>query len=358
MKTDIASFLVEANTSILRAMQALEESQEKLLFVVDDQRRLIGSLTDGDIRRWILAGGGVQGEIGHACNPNPQRISKGAKRAKARKIMLESGIQGVPVVDGDGRILDILFWKQLIQEEILPKLSKQIDATVVVMAGGKGIRLAPFTSILPKPLIPIGGKAILEIIMDRFRNHGCSEFIVSVQHKARIIKAYFEELAPPYSVEFLEENLPMGTAGALVALQGRMESPFFVTNCDILVEADYADILAHHVEQGNMVTIVASLKRYTIPYGICRLGEGGVFAGIEEKPEYGYLVNTGMYVLSPEALDRLSPDSFAHMTDLIATIGSTGGKVGVFPIGENRWFDTGEWTEYHKTLQAFGSGVA
>jgi dTDP-glucose pyrophosphorylase len=359
MKTDLSPFLVESNVAILQALHLLEECRSKVLFVVDKDRVLRGSLTDGDIRRWILAGGGLQGDIGQVCHLDPVSVGKGYRKSAIRALMLESGIEGIPVLDTEGRVIDILFWKDLFREEEQPQSRSpgHLEAPVVIMAGGKGNRLAPFTSILPKPLIPVGGKAILEVIIDRFHGVGCREFIVSVHHKARIIRSYFEELAPPYAVEFLEEDSPSGTAGALSLLASRFDRPFFVTNCDILVEADYAEIMAHHVEKGNLLTIVASLKRYTIPYGICRLGEGGVFERIEEKPEYGYLVNTGMYVLSPEALDFLPKGCFVHMTDLISIISNAAGRVGVFPIGENRWFDTGEWAEYHKTLHIFGSGA-
>jgi dTDP-glucose pyrophosphorylase/CBS domain-containing protein len=358
IKIDIAPFLVESGTSILQAMHALEESHEKVLFVVDRERHLIGSLTDGDIRRWILGGGSLQGEIRHVCNPSPHKVGKGHKKSLVKRQMVESGIEGIPVVDDQDRIVDILFWKTLFQEEVQPHIHSRIESSVVIMAGGQGSRLAPFTSILPKPLIPVGGKAILEIIIDRFGAHGCSDFLVSVHHKAKIIKSYFEELAPSYSVEFVDEPRPLGTAGALEQLKGRLRSPFFVTNCDILVEADYGEIMAHHVERGHALTVVASLKRYIIPYGICTVGEGGSLSDIEEKPEFGYLVNTGMYVLDPRVLELIHPDESIHMTDLIARTRTAGLGVGVFPIGENCWFDTGEWAEYRKTIQQFQGAAA
>jgi len=170
------------------------------------------------------------------------------------------------------------------------------------MAGGEGTRLYPFTKILPKPLVPIGDKPILEIIINRFYEYGCTNFNLSVNYKSNIIKAYFSDFKHNYKINYIHEKKPLGTAGSLHILQNRIRKTFFVSNCDILIDADYADILKFHKQSKNKITLVTSMKHFTIPYGICEIGDGGALKNINEKPEQDLLVNTGLYVLEPEVL--------------------------------------------------------
>ena len=218
------------------------------------------------------------------------------------------------------------------------------------MAGGKGTRLEPFTRILPKPPIPIGNKPIIEIIIDKFREYRIDRFYLTVNFKSKMIKSYFDELSPDYSLHYLEESKPLGTSGSLKYLEGQISETFMVSNCDIIIDADYNEMVKYHREQGNLITMVASLKHYHIPYGICEIENGGTLKGIKEKPEYGFLVNTGMYVVEPKALNYLKKDEPLDFTQLIELIQKDGQKVGVFPVSEKSWLDTGEWEEYKKSL--------
>jgi NDP-sugar pyrophosphorylase family protein len=220
------------------------------------------------------------------------------------------------------------------------------------MAGGKGTRLDPFTRVLPKPLIPIGDKAVIEIIIDSFLGYGVTAFHISINHKAKLIKSFFEELHPTYSVKFIEEDQPLGTIGGLRALIGLVDGPLIVTNCDIIVRADYADLVHTHEKDGNDITVVASLKDYNIPYGVCELEAGGRLKRIIEKPHYDLLVNTGMYVLRSDILSLIPENRMCHATELIDIVVRNGGKIGVFPISEKAWLDTGEWAEYRRAVQA------
>jgi len=353
MKPEMEAYLLAPDSTVIQAMTALEKASGAGLFIVDAERKLVGSLTDGDVRRWILQGGDLRSRVEDACNRSPRTVGKGYRKTEVRDLMTEGGIDVVPVLDCLGRVKDLLFWKDLSRVERQPRHRLPEDVRIVVMAGGKGTRLDPFTRILPKPLIPVGGKAILEVILDRFQDAGARHFLVSVHHKAKIIKAYLDEMAPHLAIEYLDEPRPLGTAGALAQLKGRFDKPLIITNCDILIDADYAKILEHHVAHGNRITIVASLKRYTIPYGICKVEDGGVLASLEEKPEFGYLANTGMYVIDQSVLEHLELDGFLHMTDLVEKVRTSAGRVGVFPVGENSWFDTGEWVEYRKTVEHF-----
>ncbi len=188
--------------------------------------------------------------------------------------------------------------------------------------------------------------------MEAFTAYGVHDFYLSVHYKSRIMKSFFEELEPPFDVQFVYEDEPRGTAGALRALAGKLTTDLIVTNCDVIIRADYHDLVTHHERQGNDVTLVVSLKNYRIPYGVCEIEDGGVLKEIREKPEYDFLVNTGLYVLKPATLDLIPADTVFHITDLIAAVMARGGKVGVYPISDAAWTDTGEWAEYRTAVAA------
>lgn len=351
MNKDIQPFLIEMDTDIKHAMRQLEESAHKILFVVKDNSQLIGTLTDGDIRRWILREGNLNDKISQVCNRSPYCVQGKYDLPDIKKEMLERNIQCVPVVNHLNEITELIFWDAVFEEEGIKKPLRQLDLPVVIMAGGKGTRLDPFTKILPKPLIPIGDKSIIEIIIDSFIPYGVKTFYITLNYKSKIIKSFFEELAPSYSVEYVYEEKPLGTASSLKYLAGKIDNSFVVTNCDILIRTDYSDLIDFHDRNRNDITIVASMKNYHIPYGICEIENGGILTRITEKPEYNFLVNTGMYVVRPETLSLIPDNEIFHMTQLIEKVKGRGGKIGVFPISENSWLDTGEWTEYKKALQ-------
>ncbi|MGB6191231.1 MAG: sugar phosphate nucleotidyltransferase [Terracidiphilus sp.] len=355
MNEDIKPFLVPQTHTIRQAMEQLEKSEEKIVFVVDDGLRLIGSLTDGDIRRWILSDGDLQAQALRVCNCNPHVVNEDYDAEELRASMLAGNLGCVPVVNRAREIVRLVFWKEIFQGDASVKPAITLDLPVVIMAGGRGTRLAPFTNVLPKPLIPVGDRTIIEIIIDQFLAYGLKDFRLSINYKSKILKSYFEELAPSYSVSFIEEKEPRGTAGGLLPLRAPGADSIIVTNCDIVIEANLADLVAFHNENNYDLTLVASLKDYRIPYGVCELEKGdGSLACITEKPQYSFLVNTGMYVVRRNRLSLIPEQGVCDMTDFIATIKSNGGRIGVFPIGENAWIDTGEWAEYRKAIDSLG----
>jgi dTDP-glucose pyrophosphorylase/tetrahydromethanopterin S-methyltransferase subunit G len=354
MNDAVDQFLVPQTHTIRQAMERLEKTEEKIVFVVDEESRLIGSLTDGDIRRWILSDGDLKAQVSRICNRKPYVVEEGFAIEQVRSNMLNGNLDCVPVVNPSREIVRLLFWKEMFQGGVALKAKRRLNLPVVIMAGGQGTRLAPFTSVLPKPLIPVGDRTIIEIIIDQFLPYGLDRFHLSVNYKSKILKSFFEELSPSYSVAYLEEKEPRGTAGSLRALYSPTLEHLIVTNCDIVIQADYAELVSFHTENNYDLTLVASLRDYHIPYGVCELEKGGSLARIMEKPQYSFLVNTGMYVVRRDRLDLIPEDTRCDMTDFIARIKETGGRIGVFPIGENAWVDTGEWTEYRKALDSLG----
>jgi dTDP-glucose pyrophosphorylase len=352
MNEAVKPFLVPETNTIRQAMEQLEKTEEKIVFVVDADSRLVGSLTDGDIRRWILADGDLKAAVMRVCNRKPYIAPEGYRPEEVRADMLKGNFGCVPVVSSSREILRLLFWKEIFDGGFAGKPKRRLDLPVVIMAGGLGTRLAPFTNVLPKPLLPVGDRTVIEIIIDQFLPYGLDRFHLSINYKSKIIKSFFEELAPQYTVEYLLENEPRGTAGSLRGLYLDNPEPLIVTNCDIVIQADYADLVAFHKANDYDLTMVASLKDYKIPYGVCELEKGGTLARITEKPQYSFLVNTGMYIVRRDRLGLIPENERCDMTDFMQRIKDNGGRIGVFPIGENAWIDTGEWTEYRKSLDS------
>jgi|SRR5579883_391037 dTDP-glucose pyrophosphorylase len=351
---NVAPFLIPHSHTIRQAMEQLERTEEKIIFVVDERSHLIGSLTDGDIRRWILSDGDLKAHVLQICNRKAFVVQDGFKTEEVRASMLSRNLGCVPVVSNSREIVRLLFWKEMFQTASPVKAKRQLNLPVVIMAGGLGSRLAPFTSVLPKPLIPVGNRTVIEIIIDQFLPYGLSRFHLSINYKSKILKSFFEELSPSYSVTYIEEKEPRGTAGGLRQLHSSDARDLLVTNCDIIVQADYAELVSFHAENNYDLTLVASLKDYRIPYGVCELEKGGGLAQITEKPQYSFLVNTGMYVVRRDRLNLIPEDKRCDMTEFIEAIKKAGGRIGVFPVGENAWIDTGEWAEYRKAIESLG----
>ena len=342
---------IHPQVSIKEAMEALDRTAEKVLLVVDDKQVLIGTLTDGDIRRYILKGRDLTGTIKSAYNPNPLSVfQENLDPIKIKAVLLKNKIDLIPILDRNRKVVNYITWGKVFGHNKRTE-DQKLDVPVVIMAGGKGTRLEPFTKVLPKSLIPVGEKPVIDHIIDRFRAYGASEFYLTIHHKSKILRAYFEEKCPDYSIGFAEEDEPRGTAGSLKLLKGKLNKPFFVSNCDIILEADYADIFRFHTKNSYDITLVASAKQFNIPYGICELNGGGSLERIKEKPEYNFLVNAGMYVLNPAVLELIPDNQLFHITHLLDKIKENGGQIGVYPVSEKVWIDVGQWAEYRKALK-------
>jgi len=341
---------INPNISIHQAMKALDKTAEKCLLVVDENEKLLGSLTDGDLRRCILSGMSFSENISGCYNKDATTFTQGnyTQRDVARALR-DKKLDLIPIIDKDGKVVNYLTWSNINGGKQNQKVLDNV--LVVIMAGGKGTRMEPFTNVLPKPLIPIHDKPIIEHIIERFTDITCSDFHLTVNYKAKILKAYFEELKPDYNVSFIDESQPLGTAGSLQYLRGKFENPFFVTNCDIIIKTDYRSLYEFHLKGGYDITLVASAKEYIIPYGTCELNGEGHLSHINEKPQYDFLINTGLYVLSPDIIALIPQNKFYHITHLIEDAKNQGKKVGVFPVDDEAWIDVGQWAEYKKVMK-------
>lgn len=343
--------LTNPDGSIKQALRQMDAMGEKTLIVVDEERKILGTITDGDIRRWILKGRGLNENLTKVMNCHPLILKQDFSKDEAKTLMFKYKIECLPIVDDLDRIVDCLWWMDLFEAKA--RVFKSLKLPVVIMAGGEGVRLHPFTKILPKPLMPIGDKPIIELIIDRFFGYGCTEFYLSLNYKSSIIKAYFSDFEHKYKVNYVLESKPLGTAGSLYFLKNKIKKTFFVSNCDILIEADYSDVLKFHRQKKNKITVVSSMKNFTIPYGVCRIQNGGILKNIREKPEYDFLVNTGMYVLEPVVLSDIVKNKFYNITDLINDYLKKGERVGVYPVSEKSWLDMGQFENLQEMLRKF-----
>lgn len=336
------------NTSLLDSMKLMDTIMVKTLFVFNEEH-FEGIVTLGDIQRAIINNIALKEPVGHILDKDKiyGHISEGDESIKEKMRKMRAEV--MPILDEKGELVDVWFWNDLFKKTDLTQREK-INLPVVIMAGGKGTRLKPITNVIPKPLVPIGDKTILETILDQFEEIGCTKFYMSVNYKADIMKYYLGQLDHQYDIEFFQEDKPLGTIGSVSLLKGKINTPFFVSNCDSINEQDYRDVYDYHVNNHNDLTIVTMVKSFRIPYGVIETGEDGLMVALSEKPELTYQVNTGVYILNPSCIDEIPEGEFFHITHLMEKIKAHGGRVGCFPVSEHAWKDMGEWPEYLKMI--------
>lgn len=335
---DIKDFLIHEDFTMFETMARLDNVPIKVLFVLKNDQ-LVAAITDGDIRRWILKKGNLDAKAKEIANYNPKFLME-KEKSLAKKIMGQYSIEAIPILNEKKEIVSIVISNE---EEIEPK--RTLDVPVVIMAGGLGTRLYPYTKILPKPLIPIGEIPITEHIINRFHKYGCDQFFLVVNHKKNMIKAYFNEINRDYQVSYVEEEQPLGTGGGLSLLKGKINSTFILSNCDILIEEDYEKICNYHNKEKNLITMICSLKNIKIPYGVIDINEIGEIEEIREKPEFSFFINTGMYIVEPKVVEELEMDTAVNFPEIIEKYKRTGEKIGVYPISEKSWIDMGQLNE-------------
>jgi dTDP-glucose pyrophosphorylase len=339
---------IEKEASIYDALKLMDLINFKLLLVLNGNK-FFSLLSIGDLQRAILNNISLETQIAAIVRKNVRFAKPNFSLNLIREMMINYRMEFCPVIDNQLNVKKIYFWDDIFQNEKIEQKEK-FNLPVVIMAGGMGNRMKPITNVIPKPLIPIGDKTILEMIMNSFYDFGCNKFYLSVNYKHELIQYYLKEQNLPFKVSFFKENKPLGTAGSLSLLKNKIKSTFFVSNCDILVNQDYSEVLKYHRENKNKITIIAAVKTFEIAYGTINTLDDGIFESISEKPNLNFKINTGMYILEPDTLNEIPENTFFHITDLIQRTKDSGHRIGVFPISEKSWKDIGNWTEYLKTI--------
>jgi len=329
-------------------MKKMDEIKMKILFVFNE-KEFEDILTLGDIQRAIIKDHALNDGVISILDRNKIYADINEPIESIKKKMESIRAECMPVLD-DRELVEVYTWEDLFGENQEPQ-KDMIDLPVVIMAGGKGTRLKPLTNVIPKPLVPVGDKTILEVIMDQFEAIGCHKFYMSVNYKADMMRYYLSQLDHQYDVEFFMEDKPLGTIGSVSLLKGKISKPFFVSNCDSINEQDYRDVYDYHVNNHNDMTIVTMVKSLKIPYGVIETGEDGLMVDLKEKPEHTYMVNSGVYILNPELIGEIPEGKFFHITHLMEKVKARGGRIGCFPVSEHSWKDMGEWPEYLKMIK-------
>ena len=346
----IEQFIVDGSETIRVALQKMNEGGQGFIAVYREVK-VYGIITDGDVRRAILQGVDLGEEVSSIANTR-FRYLEAFDRQKVEEIFAHTPVRHLPIIQ-EGRLVEVIFEEAFFLEEGESGNQQAVlDVPLVIMAGGRGTRLYPYTKVLPKALVPVHGRPIIEMIIDRFKEYAVNSVFISVNHKAGMIRAYFEDVQQEdIGIHFFQEDHPLGTAGALHLMKTSLDRDFFLSNCDILVKTDYREVLDFHRQNYFAITIVGALIHHRMPYGVCRIENGGTLIDLVEKQEHDYLVNTGMYVVSPRVLPLIPEGVALDMNELISLVQSAGQRVGVFPIPQNAWLDIGQLDNYNHLLE-------
>lgn len=346
---ELQKFIGSDNLTLSEAMQRIDGNQHGILFLMNSDNVLIGCITDGDIRRFLLDGGKMSSCAALAANKSPKfaRTVEEAKRQYHKRNYIV-----IPIVDSDNRIIDLYYGDSGAPNQ---KPHNPINLPVVINAGGKGTRLDPFTRVLPKPLIPVGDLPIIEHIMKEYQTYSCDEFHIIVNYKKNLMKAYFSDNDNHYNITWYDEGKPLGTGGGLSLLRGIFTDTFFFANCDALLTANYESMVKFHKENGNVITMICAYKNINIPYGVVEMGVNGKIEEMKEKPLMSFLTNTGIYIVEPEVIDDIEDGVPMGFPDIIELERQKGNRVAVFPVSENDWMDMGQLPELEKMrLKMYG----
>lgn len=344
---DVNRFIARDTINVVEALGKIDECQYGILYIVNEQNQLIGAVSDGDVRRWIVKTNDLQANVTLFMNKAPKYLFEN-EQDKAKEFAEKYPISSIPVLKSNREIINVIVLKNNNDLTAEVMCAKDLDVPCVIMAGGKGTRLYPYTKVLPKPLIPIGDTPILERIFNRFNEFGVQKFYLTVNYKKKMIRSYFEEINPDYDIVYVEEDKPLGTGGSIKLIKDTFQKPIIVANCDALINADYKDLYDFHIKSGNDVTVVSSLKNFTLPYGVLKTKENGELIEVEEKPKLSYFINTGMYVINPKTISLIPDDKMYHMTHLVEDVKKQGGKVGMYPVSEDSFLDMGEFDEMRR----------
>nr|WP_309145132.1 nucleotidyltransferase family protein [Brevibacillus sp. HB2.2] len=342
---DWRELLVSPQTPILHTLEIIDKSARQIALVADENDRLLGTVTDGDIRRGLLKGRALQDPISLIMNSFPTVASPYETRENILALMKIKKIHQIPIVDEDGKIVHV----EVLNELLRPTKK---DNWVVLMAGGLGTRLHPLTHDCPKPLLPVGNKPLLETILQSFIDQGFHRFYISVKYKAEMIQEYFGDGSKwGISIQYLQERESLGTAGALSLLPEKPSEPFFVMNGDLLTKVNFEQLLDFHKTYQAQATMCVREYDHQIPYGVVRLDQYRL-TSIEEKPTQRFFVNAGIYVLSPDAIDNIPHNQYFDMPSLFDHLVKNQQQTIAFPIREY-WLDIGRMADFERANMEF-----
>ena len=339
--------IINKNKTLIEALRIMDSIEKKLLVICEDLN-FLGVISVGDIQRAILNKQDLSSHVINFVRSDIIYAKESDSIDYIKSVMLENRIESMPVVDSNNHLVNIYEWDDFFGER---SSCKAVHCPVVIMAGGKGTRLRPLTNVIPKPLIPVSDKTIIEEIMDNFLRAECDEFYISLNYKSDYVKSFFKKKNYK-NINYINEKRALGTGGSLSLLKGILKRTFFVSNCDILVDVNFSDLYEYHNKQKNIATVVTVLKTYSIPYGIIETSKNGIISDMKEKPCLTYQVNSGVYIIEPGLLDYINNEESIDLPNLLLRAKAKGEKIGAFPVSEGAWVDMGNWDDYLKLIRA------
>jgi dTDP-glucose pyrophosphorylase len=340
MNSKLENLFASENSSIKEILGILDKGAKGIVFIVDKEKRLKGTITDGDVRRAILSGAGLEDNVSNIVHKNPVYISCGMNREKIKDIFIKKAVKVIPVVDDNNRVVDLIS----INDILLPEGKKN---PVIIMAGGLGTRLKDLTKEVPKPMLKVGHDPILQHIISNFKQYGYNKILISVNYKSEIIENYFQDgLAYGVKIDYIRENKRLGTAGGIKLANDYIDKPFFVINGDIFTNLNVDNMMKFHIENKFDITVGTRKHSFQIPYGVIET-EDNFIKKLKEKPAIDYLINAGVYCLNPNLIKFIPNNQYFEITDLIGICIKNGGKVGSYEI-KDYWMDIGRMEDYNK----------
>lgn len=348
---NLLDLFVDKNSTAIKAINAINKSNAYIALVVDEHNKLIGTITDGDIRRAIIKGAKFSSALKNYYYKKPFFLKSEFvpnKLSLSKKNMDLKDIDLIPIVDKNKIVVKVKPKSEILKTNKFNFKLGLKSVPVVIMAGGRGKRLMPHTSTIPKPLMPINNKSMIEHVIDKFIYFGSSLFFITINYKKELLKAFFSISNKKIKVNLITEKIPLGTAGSLSLIKKNLKKTFFVINCDAIISCNYSSLYEFHKKNRSILTLVVSKKNNTIPYGLCKINSQGNLISIKEKPSIDFLANTGLYVMEPSVLKYIKQNTAFDMNQLIETLIKKRKKIGVFPINEDEWSDLGNWQSLKK----------
>lgn len=342
---DIIKLFINADSSIKSTMEVIDRGTRGIALVIDEDQRLLGTVTDGDVRRAILKSVSLDEPVSIIMNDNFVFVGENYSHMLVQTIFEKRKINQLPVLDDNMRVVNVIFYHEFFQQA-----SKENWA--VIMAGGLGSRLSSLTKDIPKPMLRVGPKPIIETIIEQLKNYGYKNIILSLNYKADIIRNYFQDGSNfGVNIKYVNEKKRMGTAGAIKLAKEYLDKPFFVINGDILTKLNFEQFMQYHLKNGNSITIGTKKYEMTIPYGVVDIKDENVVS-LKEKPDMKFFVSGGMYCLESGTIDCIPKDEYFDITQLIEVYLKNNKKVGSFPITEY-WMDIGQIDDFYQANEDY-----
>jgi len=339
---DLSNLIIKSNSTIFDAMGLINSNAKGILIVVDNLNKILGTITDGDIRRALLSGKSLKSLIENLYNSNFIFANVDTNITEIKRKFIDNKIKLIPVVDENNKVLNYYEIDDFIDYNRIEK-----DNPVLIMAGGLGTRLQPLTNEIPKPMLKVGNKPILETIIEQFRNYGFRNILISINYRGDIIENYFRDGEDfGVTINYIKETKRLGTAGAIRLAEKYLNRPFFVINGDILTNINFNNILQYHFDNKYSMTIGSRVYDMQVPYGVLNVDESCI-TSLEEKPIYSYVVSGGIYVLNQEVIASIPKNKYYDITELINKLTRDKNKIGSYPINDY-WMDIGKVEDYYK----------